>query len=201
MKSRRSSILQALSVVVAVSAAGCAAGLEDRVKIRSRLRLGPSRLEWPSATNVLRYAVQAGRWPVEVRLRDFDVRKGQLTLHGADGSVSLTTNGLIAVRMNGYQDLTFRLAHMHLNLDLRRCVIDISPGVEAGAVSLWLDQTRMEDRRSLSPRLKVASVKDGTGVDVPYSLSVDFEGEIGVLEIRSNWYDGPDSGSPLRKAR
>ena len=191
------SMIIAMVVIVTTSQwGGCYSVPDGYTLVRNRLRIAEQTLPFVPGTTRLRLAVADGIWESELTIWSITVRKGHVTFHGCDGSISVMTNGHMTVRRRNTEGVfPPRDASTWIDLDLN--------GSRAMLFQWSIDAVVCEqfqgDIMGLSPQLICSQSNRLLLIDVPISYSDDFEGSIGGLTLSPNWYNGPRWSRLLRR--
>lgn len=188
-------VLALTSLLCVVSCAGRTFEKEGYSVVRNRLRLGPRPMPYPMSNGVFRIAAEKGRLSADLVIANFDVTSGEIVFHGSNGVIRLLENKKLEVRKDGYETWVFAIRYPVISMDLvggkrteprMNFQYALAPTAEERA---FREKMRDIGIWESSPSL-IASESNGFYlITIPYSVSSDFQGNIGKATLESNWYD------------
>jgi len=162
---------------------GCCTAPDGYTVIRNHPRILDTQLEYPSNTNILRFAATRGLWESDVLLEGVVVRKGTVTFIGRNGSITFTADNSIFVRVPGQQDATFPLCSRNIHFHLyETALMDCQSVIDPGFMKDW-HMRNGAGNWNYSPRLMATFVNNYWIIDIPVQPSPDFDGDMGNLKI------------------
>jgi hypothetical protein len=169
---------------------GCTKSHEqDRLEIRSRLRLKPTPIALPDSETVKLRVTTGGNtstlWPQRV-----NIRRGAITFHGTNGYIRLTTNDTTVIKSDALdhevgvkmtpdtQHVRFHLSQAPFQMSINWSTIpSLSEYCKSNSCS-YVD---------FCPKLMSVTNGNSLEVDIPIEKTDDFEGEVTDWVIQSNW--------------
>lgn len=182
-----------VALCVSCANAGSRFKKEGYVVVRNRLRLGPRTIPYPTSKGVLKIAAEKGRLPADLVIHRFNVTSGSLIFHGKDGALKLLADNKAEVSKAGYETrgFTFRFPAVTMvlmdteyedsrqSIQFQRAILEAQDFPRSNTEGYW----------GISPAL-TSSVSNGYYlITIPYAVSSDFQGDMGVATLQSNWYD------------
>ena len=162
---------------------------QDRIEIRSRLRLKPTPIVLPEE-GTIKLRVTTGKnmsmlWPQRV-----NIRHGAITFCGTNGYIRLTTNNTTIIKSNTLDhevvvQMTPNTQHVRFHLSQTPFQMSIN----------WSTTTPLSGHcksnnctyADFCPKLITSTNGNSIEIDIPIKKTDDFEGEVTDWVIQSNW--------------
>ena len=186
-------VLYVLVCVLCVSCTGAKFEQDGYVVVKNRLRLKHRSMPYPTTNGVLKVAAQIGRLPADLVIHGFKVTNGNLTIHGKDGELRLLPEGNAEVVKTGYGTKKFMFRYPAVTLVL----IDTPYEASRQMIQFQRVMSHAQDFPNhndegywgMSPRLYSSTSNGFHLISIPYTVSPDFQGDMGKATLMSNWYD------------
>lgn len=207
MKQAKSSVMLLLvlmlfALIVTFFICSCTTGRafekEGYSIVRSRIRFYPRPVPYPASNGVIRVAVKKRHLPTDLIISDFDVMDGSITFHGSDGYIRLLDGYRLEVSKKDYGSHVFtfyRSPNTHPTLTMvladdrftPKCMRFQPHVISSEATRGFTEEFGSNHFWSMSPSL-ICSVSNGMHlVEIPYTKSSDFKGNMGKATLNSNW--------------
>ena len=193
-------------VLIAVSciwvAAGCRSYYRDgELRVYKGLRMFPTELSFPSPSNgVIRVAVQPSPTEVALVWHSFEVVDGAMTIYGRNGTFRIEQGNAFTVDIEDFGCFTGKLnkASARFHLDVRNEDDDTQKfRFSASGNWSWQDNYPVPNEDSAkkgkywdraNPHLHSVASNGWRHIKIPYSVSTNFQGNMGRLTLESNAY-------------
>lgn len=172
-------------------------------RVHNRVRLNTLTSSFSSQSNgAIRVAVQHGNRPVDIRWDSFDITDGFVIFSGQNGTLSVGKDNVCVLDVTDFGCFTGKLNNANALFQLRsQDKTDESQSFPidpyAPRFSHLIDKNFVTSRGfSLDEfrknfRLSLYSVESNGWryIEIPYSISYNFQGEIGKLKLERNVYE------------